>query len=276
MANETRKIKVEEIENEIIKKFLENEGFLFKDHQYAYFRAQKDGLTIILYENQTLLFQGDISLIDEYFLKLRKIISSQKINAGILGLDESGKGDIFGPLVLAGTIIKNPDKINDYEIEDSKNLNDEKIYIIFNKVKNDIIYKVRIIEPEEYNILYEKYNNINKLMTEEYKRLILSFEDKDYNKIILDKYSISIEDIKFLKNGISKPFEMYHKGERFIPVALASIVARYYFSEWFNNQKILLPKGTGEIAIKKFIELKNSLSEENLKKIAKVHFKIKV
>ncbi len=276
MQNETRKIKVETIENEIIKNFLAKEGFNFKDHQYAFFRASKDGITIILYENQTLLFQGDSSLINKYFDKLRELISAPSMKPKILGLDESGKGDIFGPLVLAGAIIKNSDKINDYEIDDSKNLSDEKINLFFNKIKNNIIYKVRIIEPEEYNDLYEKHKNINKIMTEEYKKLILSFDKNDYEKIILDKYSISVEDIKYLKEGIDKPFEMYHKGERFSSVAIASIVARFHFIEWFKNQNINLPKGTGEIATTKYKELKNTIPEKDLKKIAKINFKIKV
>lgn len=276
MQNETRKIKVETIENEIIKNFLEKEGFNFIEHQHAFFRAQKNGLTIILYENQTLLFQGDSIVIEKYFNKLRELISTPSMKTKILGLDESGKGDIFGPLVFAGAIIKNPENIKDYEIDDSKNISDERISIIFNKIKNHIIYKVRTIEPEEYNELYEKYKNINKIMTEEYKKLILSFDKNDYEKIILDKYSISVEDIKYLKEGIDKPFEMFHKGERFSSVAIASIVARFHFIEWFKSQNINLPKGTGEIATTKYKELKNSLPEKDLRKIAKVNFKIKV
>ncbi len=275
MANETRKIKVEIIENEIIKKFFEKEGFSFKPNQHAFFRAQKDGLTVILYENQTLFFQGDSSVVEKYFYCIRELISTPSINVRILGLDESGKGDIFGPLVLAGAIIKNPTQIKDYEIDDSKNLSDEKIKLIFNKIKESIIYKVRIIKPEEYNNLYEEYKNINKIMTEEYKKLILSFDKNTYEKIILDKYSLSISEIKFLQDGIDVPFEMYHRAEKFIPVAIASIIARYYFIEWFNNQNDVLPIGTGEIATKKYLELKRSLPEKSLKRIAKVHFKIK-
>ncbi len=271
MSNHSRKIKISPLENEVLKKFLEREGFEFKAHEHAFFRAQKNGITIILYNNQTLFFQGDEKKIEVYYNNLKELISSDDNANDILGLDESGKGDVFGPLVLAGAIIKG--ELKEYTIDDSKNLSDEKITIVFNSIKDKILYKVRIITPEEYNELYQEYKNLNKLMTKEYKKLILSFPKNSYKKIILDKYSLSYKEIEFLKSGIEKPFDMFHKGENFLPVAAASIVARYYFLEWFKGQELDLPKGSSNTVQEKFLKLKQEGKIE-LSKIAKMSFKL--
>ncbi|MGC8765362.1 MAG: hypothetical protein ACP5QT_05705 [Brevinematia bacterium] len=277
MSQKNFKMRIVSIENDFLKSLLEKENFSFFPHQYAFFRAQKDKITLILYKNQTLLLQGEEIFVDKYTDFIRQYLTTDEIEGETLGLDESGKGDIFGPLVLAGVIVKEHKKeIVKAGIDDSKKLSDERIKEIFSSLQNKIIYKARVIEPEEYNRLYEHYKNLNELMTDEYKKLILSFDDDLYKKIILDKYSLSKKQILKLKSGLTRNIEIYPKAERNLVVALASIVARYHFIRWFEVQKIDFLKGSGEEAVKLYKMLKKSLPQEDLSKIAKLHFKLKI
>lgn len=275
MIQKTIKIPVEPIENELLKGILKTKGFDFKDHQYAYFRAQNGKITVILYKNQNLLLQGDEKEVDSFFGFLNESLTFNRVELDVLGLDESGKGDLFGPLVLAGVIIKKHDSfIEKAGVEDSKNLSDNKIKEIFDSLRDKIIFKVRVIEPEEYNKLYENYKNLNKLMINEYKELIKSFDEKDYKKIVLDKFSLSRLQMEEIKSNLSKPIEIYVRAERHFSVALASIVARYYFLEWFEKNNLPLMKGCSTEVVDFFNKLKKTQTHKELRKFAKLHFKI--
>ncbi len=271
MPQKTIKIPVEPIQNEILRNILEKEGFEFKNHQYAYYRAQNKKVTVILYENQNLLIQGEDVEVDRFFHFVREKLTLNRVETGVLGLDESGKGDLFGPLVLAGAIINEDDGfIEKIGVDDSKNLSDERIKKIFNQLGNRVIYKVRIIEPKEYNRLYREYGNLNRLMVGEYKRLIKEFDEKFYKKIVLDKFSISKLQIEELKEGLNKPIEIYAKAERNPCVALASIIARYHFLEWFEKNNLPLVKGCNEESL----SLKATLNPAILPELIKLHFKV--
>lgn len=273
----TRKIKVEPIVVEGIKEFLKKENFDFHPNQNAFWRAsyknENGSLTVILFNNLSLFFQGDEKLVEKYSELISKNFLPSSRHTGILGLDESGKGDCFGPLVLAGAIIRNEASLLSLNIDDCKKLTDERIKNIFNNLKDSVTYRVRIILPEEYNILYEEFKNLNLLMCVEYNKLIKSFNREEYSKIILDKFSISSKQINIIKDGIEKPMEIIPRAEENLVVALASVIARYYFIDWFDKQPYSLIKGCGDEARKLYKILKEELNE-NFSKIAKLHFKL--
>ena len=273
MAQKTIKIPIEPLKNCLLQIILKEKGFEFKNHQHAYFRAQNGNVTVIFFRNQNFMIQGDEEKVDELFYFLREKLTLKRVEVGTLGLDESGKGDLFGPLVLAGAIIKDDDGfIEQIGVDDSKNISDEKIKRIFELLDERIIYKVSVIEPSRYNKLYEKVKNLNKLMISEYKNLITQFDGGSYNKIVLDKFSLSFEQIKEMKSGINKPIEIYEKAEKNPCVALASIVARYYFLEWFEKRGLPIIKGCGD----KAIQFRRTLNSLELADLTKLHFKLDI
>ena len=84
--------------------------------------------------------------------------------SGRIGTDESGKGDYFGGLVIAGVYL-NEDlekKISKFGIKDSKKLSDKRIFIIADSLKQAVPYSIVRIYPEKYNELYDKMQNLNK------------------------------------------------------------------------------------------------------------------
>jgi len=82
----------------------------------------------------------------------------------VLGIDESGKGDYFGPLVIAGAYVKEPHRIRALGVMDSKRLNDEKILKLAKEIKKHCLINVVKIGPQRYNEMYAQVKNLNKLL----------------------------------------------------------------------------------------------------------------
>ncbi|MFN2364110.1 MAG: hypothetical protein ABR596_07420, partial [Halarsenatibacteraceae bacterium] len=83
----------------------------------------------------------------------------------LIGVDESGKGDYFGPLVIAGVYLDKAEseKLAGYGVADSKNLSDKKIKKLAVKIKKNCEHSVVIIKNPRYNQLHKKIGNLNKI-----------------------------------------------------------------------------------------------------------------
>src|SRR5690606_37541145 len=86
-----------------------------------------------------------------------------------IGIDESGKGDFFGPLVIAAVYSDTSlnKQLLSAGVKDSKLLNDEQINIAALRIKAIISqnrYTIISIGPEKYNQLYNSFKNLNKLL----------------------------------------------------------------------------------------------------------------
>ena len=200
-----------------------------------------------------------------------------------IGTDESGKGDYFGPLVIAGAYItqETGKYLRTLGIRDSKELSDQQIkqFASIIKKRNEIIYDVVLISPEKYNQLYEKLNNLNRLMGWAHARVIENLLNKcDASEVISDKFGNEILILDALQQkGRLINLKQVTKAEKFTAVASASILAREAVIKWFNIQskkyKLKIPKGSSsevEKVAKKFLE---EYGEENMSKLVKLHFK---
>ena len=80
----------------------------------------------------------------------------------VIGVDESGKGDYFGPLVVAGVLVSQNDtrELSNEGIRDSKTLSEKQIIEKAHKIKNKLISNVVVINPKKYNELYGKFKNL--------------------------------------------------------------------------------------------------------------------
>jgi ribonuclease HIII len=269
-----------------VKEMLRNYGFRFADQEHAFWHAETGGSHVIFYRNGTVLLQGRDPAGEKWYRELTGGDADETFGpagAGkqdkVLGLDESGKGDYFGPLVLAGAVVSVKDEkaLKTAGVEDSKNLYDSKIKSVFLKLKEKTEFQVRVIEPEEYNELYSVHKNLNRLMMDEYKKLIGKFSLKKYDRIILDQFSSSDKQNQDLKNSLSKEILIVTKGESNTSVALASIVARYHFIDWIAKASGRLgfevPIGSGPLSGDLFRRLKNGGDRKLFLSVAKAHFK---
>ena len=200
-----------------------------------------------------------------------------------IGTDESGKGDYFGPLVVAAVYV---DKSTTLELEqvgvkDSKLISDNNIKNLEFKIKKIIGDNFEIIQinPDKYNTLYASFNNLNKIMGWAHSKAIENLLQRiDCPNVISDKFGnekLIINELK--KKNIELNLYQTHKGERFTAVAAASILARANVVDWFNFKSkevgFQIPKGGGasvNIIAKRVL---NQFDTNYLMKMIKFHFK---
>ncbi len=178
-----------------------------------------------------------------------------------IGGDEAGKGDVFGPLVVVAAYGGKE------RVRDSKLLSDRAIMKAFESLK-EVPHEVRVVMPVEYNKLYQRFGNLNKLLAHLYREVLDKLRAKVGEKpICIDKFGA------FSYPGAT----VVEKAESKCPcVALASMLARAYFlkglRELEERYNIDLPKGAAhvDVALKAFVE---RYGTGELGQVAKLHFK---
>jgi len=199
------------------------------------------------------------------------------------GTDESGKGDYFGPLVVAAVYInsKTKNELEKIGVKDSKLISDDTIKILESKIKRIVAgnFEVIQINPEKYNHLYESFKNLNKIMAWAHSKAIenLLLNVKCSN-VISDKFG----NEKLIKDELKKKnieVNLYQttKGERFTAVAAASILARAKVVDWFNIKSreagFDIPKGGGQLVTLAAKRVYDQFDNKYLMKMIKFHFK---
>src|SRR5437899_1045941 len=200
---------------------------------------------------------------------------------GWIGIDESGKGDYFGPLVIAAVHVtpRSADDLLALNVRDSKKISDGVIKTLEVDIKTLCRHTVIAIGPERYNELYKTIRNLNRLLAWGHaKALETLLELVPCDRAISDQFGDERLIINALQEkGKKIKLEQRHKGEEDIAVAAASIVAR---AEFVRRRRKLgaefgvpLPKGASpavEIAAKSLVR---KHGQEALVKVAKLHFK---
>jgi len=225
-----------------------------------------------------------------------KIISSdsaKSANKGvalgfpIIGTDESGKGDYFGPLVSAGVYVdeQSAKALIACGVKDSKKLSDSKNLELAQEVAKICKERFAIIEisPEKYNDLYEQFKkekkNLNTLLAWGHAKAIEEILSKvDCKVAIADQFADESFILgKLQEKGKKLKLIQMHKAEQNISVAAASILARARFleklSKLSNKYKIDLPKGASQTVIENAKKVVDMYGKESLRKVAKLHFK---
>src|ERR1041385_7719143 len=158
---------------------LEELGFEFSPKPYTLFFAQKNKLSVGVYEKgPKVLIQGrgveefvqfelEPKILGEARLGYEEVHSPAMFEPHF-GVDESGKGDFFGPLVIAGVYVDRgiSRKLLDAGVVDSKRIgSDARIRALADTVRKSTLGLVEtvLIGPAKYNELYGKFANLNNL-----------------------------------------------------------------------------------------------------------------
>jgi len=205
----------------------------------------------------------------------------------LIGTDESGKGDYFGPLVTAAVYVDAYSKklLEESGIKDSKKISDKKIKILAEVIKNICSRKYSVIEvsPEKYNLLYDRFQNekknLNTLLAWTHAKAIEETLDKvDCENVLSDKFG----DEKFILSKLQEKgkrinLRQEHKAENNIAVAAASILARDRFLERMEKLSsefhVILLKGASKQVVDQAKKLVEINGKDILRRIAKLHFK---
>lgn len=199
----------------------------------------------------------------------------------VIGVDESGKGDFFGPLVVASFMADDSAlaTLKGSGVKDGKLIADRRIIEIDQSLRRDFPHAVVVINPREYNTVYEKIKNLNKLLGEGHARAIDELLDRhDADLAISDKFGKPerIQDALTAK-GRTIELKQIVRGESILQVAAASILARARYLKEMEALSDMygfeLPRGAAarvDEAGRKFTALHGI---EALSQVAKLHFK---
>ena len=288
---------------------LENElpGFAPARREYASFCYEKPGLVVAFFPKKNkLLIQGaGTDEFIEFVLepKITGIISltlsadpdcpSARVSLvpGLderahFGIDESGKGDYFGPLVVAGVFCEGESAraLSKLGCCDSKTIKSE---VKMAKLADAIVktpgvaFEILCMGPKRYNELYSEMSNLNSLLAWCHARVIASLHDKvpSCPRALSDQFANEwVLKRALALRKIPVLLEQRTKGESDIAVAAASILARARFVRWMNEASVAagdkLPLGCAPHVPKAARAFVLKHGKERLAEVAKLHFKV--
>lgn len=291
----TYTFKLTDEQGKTLKGILEENSFEFSELAYGHFAAKKGKCSIGYYQSGKLVVQGKDS--KEFIEFTLEPLVLQEARLGYdevhhpemfephFGIDESGKGDLFGPLVIAGvytdaTIAK---KLLDLGVRDSKLIHSDKMANDMAKAIRDIIpggISLVAINPPRYNELYLKFRNLNVLLAWGHATVIenLLKLQPACPRALSDQFA----NPKVLQRQLAKKnsdirLDQRTKAESDIAVAAASIIARSKFIRTLEDLGepfgMKLGKGVSPMVKAQAAEIFQKRGIESLKSISKTHFK---
>ena len=283
-----------------LKNLLQERNYKFREVPYARFAAEKEKINVVFYESGKLVVQGKGTqefvefVLEPEILKEARLGYEAVLNPELLlprlGVDESGKGDFFGPLCVAGVYV-NAAVVNawkDAGIRDSKNISSDKKIAELAELIRDTPGCVTSVVPignEAYNRLYAKMKSVNTLLAWGHARVIENLMGQRHRmtpppvRAISDQFASSKSTVAKALMSLGREIELVqrHKAEADQAVAAASILARHEFVSRLGalekQFEMKLPKGASaavDAAAKEFV-LKHGVA--NLAKVAKMHFR---
>jgi ribonuclease HIII len=275
---------------------LEELGFEFSPKQYTLFFAQKNKLSVAVYEKgPKVLIQGkgveefvqfelEPKVLGEAKLGYEEVHSPEMFEPHF-GVDESGKGDFFGPLVIAGVYVDRgiARQLMEGGIQDSKRISsDARIRALGDTIRktsmslNDVV----LIGPAKYNELYEKFGNLNKLLAWGHARVIenLLAKKPDCPRSLSDQFADArVIEQSLFRHAKTIQIQQRPRAESDIAVAAASILAREAFINWLDREGkklgVRLERGVSPAVKTAAQKLVESGGPDLLRQVAKVHFR---
>jgi ribonuclease HIII len=195
-----------------------------------------------------------------------------------IGVDESGKGDYFGPLVVAACYVDEGIERKLAGVLESKKLTDESALKWAEKIKSVAPYSIQTLMPEKYNAAHAQLKNLNVMLAYGHARCIEDLLDgREVDKVVSDQFA----DPKLLRSklhekGRQTNFVSMVRAESDLAVAAASVIARAEFllklRELSDKFAMDFPKGATTV-IPTALKFVRAYGAEKLGEVAKTHFK---
>jgi len=202
---------------------------------------------------------------------------------GRIGTDESGKGDYFGPLVVAAVYVRDgadEDFLRGLEVRDSKRVSDRRVALLAGEISKKLPHSRVAIGPARYNELYRSLGNLNRILAWGHARAIenLAGEWPEVTRAVTDKFGDDAYVARALmKRGRELELIQKVRAEEDVAVAAASIVARAEFLARLERLSraagLPLPKGASASVEEAARQLVRKKGKDALEEFAKVHFK---
>jgi len=255
---------------------------------HASFSVRAEGVVVTCYHSGKLVVQG--SGLDAFLARhLPDLATAEPAApdplpmAGVtLGSDEAGKGDYFGPLVVAAACVapEQEARLRAAGITDSKKLRDERAATLAGLLEREVDHEYVVLMPEHYNAAHARAGNLNVLLAEMHARALarLYARQPAATAIVVDRFAHESVLDAALARALSRhpPLLQVAGGERHVAVAAASVLARARFlaglQECSDACGVDLVKGAGPPVDPVARRVLAIGGRELLGKVAKLHF----
>ena len=202
-----------------------------------------------------------------------------------MGVDESGKGDFFGPMVIAAAYVdpRIAPRFKELDVRDSKTItSDRKAEEMAEEIKKVLDGRFALVKigPAAYNRLYAKMTNVNSILAWGHARAIENLLNvvPDCPRAISDQFGPTRQiERALLQKGRKIELIQRPKAESDPAVAAASILARAAFIQSLREiQKrhgITIPKGASDKVREAAVELVKRHGPGVLLENCKCHFR---
>lgn len=237
-------------------------------------RGAQDWVTFVLEPN--ILLEARLGYED---------VHDPDLSRAHMGIDESGKGDFFGPLVIAAAYV-DADLVNtlrDMNVRDSKTITSDRVAEDMARHIRKLLgerYALVTIGPAAYNRLYANMRNVNRILAWGHARAIEDLLAKvpDCPRAVADQFGPKRQIEQALMNkGRKIQLVQRHKAESDPAVAAASVLARAGFLGALHNlQKrfeLPIPKGASAQVQESAAKLVGKHGPQILLETVKCHFK---
>lgn len=266
-----------------------------REAPYTRIAAEAENCSIALYTSGKCVVQGkgaedwvkfvlEPEILREARLGYERYLNPEQFEAHI-GVDESGKGDFFGPLVIAAAYTDDRlvDAFQKLNVRDSKQITSDRVALDLADELTELLGDRRelvIIGPRAYNRLYAKLGNVNEILAWGHARAIenLLARVPGVARAVSDQFGPASQVQRALfERGRKIKLEQRPRAESDPAVAAASVLARAAFLRALLNLKknydIELPKGASAAVRKAAVELVRKYGPLTLLDVAKCHFK---
>ncbi|MEM4204518.1 MAG: ribonuclease HIII [Candidatus Methanomethylicaceae archaeon] len=284
--------KYEQVDREHLRKQLEADGLsvsVQSEGRKNVWEIITPELTVIAPRAQEGLIIVKGSKGAEFCAKYKAILTgeSPKLNQTTslarIGVDESGKGDLFGPLVIAGVVLTQESEIvlARRGVRDSKTLSDAQILELARLIRMHCPVEVLVLLPPDYNIAYEQHGrNLNRLLAWGHAQVITKLSRRvSVDKAISDQFGDESLLVEALAAEVCRvPVEQRPHAENDLAVAAASVIARAEFiaaiQDYTQKAGIDIPLGASANQVKEIgKQIYRRWGRRGLERIAKMHFK---
>jgi ribonuclease HIII len=294
-AKKSFSYKLNDIEQEILTGILKSGNYRPTEVPYTSISAKTPDCNINLYNSGKLLVQGKGAA--EFVEFVLEPIVLQSVTMGYedmlnpeqsqphMGVDESGKGDFFGPMVIAAAYIDETliEEMRKLDVKDSKNITSDKKAIFIGGELRKLLgrrFSLVSIGPAAYNRLYSKMRSVNRILAWGHARAIENLLDNvpDCPKAISDQFGDKkTVERALMQKGRGIELIQRHKAESDMAVAAASIIAREGFllalKKMDKQYDMEFKKGASAAVCNAAAALVRNKSPEVLVQTAKCHFK---
>lgn len=198
-----------------------------------------------------------------------------------IGIDESGKGDYFGPLVVCAAFAHAEEDgwLAELGVKDSKKMADGALIKLAAEIRPAVLHETVVITPPKYNELYARAPNLNRLLAWGHARSLetllgrvsagAAISDQFGDRTYLEK--------ALMEKGRAVSLVQMPRAEVDMAVAAASVFARAEFlrrlKKMEEEYQMDFPKGASSGVEQQAREFVKRYGRERLGEVAKLHFK---